>query len=413
MNKESNIDNQAILVAPQNSPEDEISLIDLWLILVRRKHVFQACMLIGIAVSITLALTAQEQYRFHTAIVLGKLTMKSSTQEDATNEIETPETAVAKLEQGYIPQTLILLEKSLSTQETYKFKASAPNNSNLVIIETIGSKENKNTYFQILKDSSNALVQDHDKVIAPTRSILLTSLKEQKLKLGNIRDDELFAVETNTIDQKINNKKLNLLALGDQRKITKNQHQQIDLEIKLANKQREEIKHTLKTAISYRTNSMKENEKPTTAVTLLMLGNEIQHYQSRIAELDHLIHISLPQKRSELQKEIEDNTRTQQQQDDLIADLNDDLRKTHLDRKNQENYQLLGIELITAEISALRPTHILYKPSQSQAPVSKGRTLKATLGLILSLFIAIFISFAAELLEKARNSTLTSRSQKG
>ena len=392
---------------PPVNTEDEISLIDLWLVLVRRKQVVLVGLLLGVTIASAFLLFVPEKYRFHTTIVLGQLTT-SSADKITVLPIDTPETVMAKLEEGYIPQ---ILEQAVTKSEDtkgYRLQVKIPKESNLVIVEADGPLQDENIYLQLINDAAQALVRDHDKIIAPVEARLSIRLERAKLELETIRDNQIFAVKINALKQKIANVSLKLLALKDQRKITEGLYKYTDIEDKLTKKQHQENEATLKTALENRAKSIKQNNNPATAVTLLIFGNEIQHYQNRIAELDQHMYITLPEKRENLLKQLEDNTRAQQQQTDLISSYQAELEKMHLDRAKQENIQLLAIKEIESGIAEIRPTQILRQAGRSNSPVGTGTVVKIALGVILGLMMGVFGAFLVEFLAKA--SSLTKKS---
>ncbi|VAW73785.1 hypothetical protein MNBD_GAMMA13-524, partial [hydrothermal vent metagenome] len=139
---------------------------------------------------------------------------------------------------------------------------------------------------------------------------------------------------------------------------------------------------------------------PATAVTLLTLGSEIQHYQDRIANLDQRLSINLPEKRETLQKQLETNIRSQQQQADLIAGHEAELAKLNIDRTRQESSQLLSIKGLESRIAEVRSTRILHESSRSIGPVSSGAAVKIALGLMLGLMLGVLGAFVAEFMAK-------------
>lgn len=393
LTKARNAEDVIYIASSPINPEDEISLIDLWLILVRRKRVILVGLLIGVVASIVL-LSVPEKYRFHTTIVLGQL--------NYTSQIDTPETVLAKLKEGYLPQILKRLMAEDKNAKAYKLQVDIPKKSNLVIVEAKGSLQDESTYLQLINDTAQALVQDHDKILAPAVAKLSTQLELAKLELGTTRDDHIFAVKLNTFKQKIANARLKLLALKDQRKIIESRYKYTEIEDGLAKTQHQEYESTLKTALKNRAESIKQSGNPATAVTLLMFGNEIQHYQNRIAELDQRMHIVLPEKRENLQKQLEDNTRAQQQQTEQISNYQAELEKMHIDRTKLESIQLLAIKQIESNIEGMRPTIVLGHASRSIRPVGIGTAVKIVLGIILGLMMGVFGAFFVEFLSKTR-----------
>lgn len=382
------------------STENETSLIDLWNILARRKWVILAGLLFGITAALASLLFIPEKYRFHTSIVLGQLIINSTNQIEFL-PIDTPETVLAKLNEGYIPQIMEQAVKKSGNSKDYKLHAKIPKGSKLVVIEAIGPAKNESIYLQLISDAAHALVKDHDKILTPAKEKLMTELEQAQLEFETIKDDREFTVEMNALKQDMAKAKNKLFALKDHRKIIEARKKHIDIERDLAKKQHQDYKSTLETALKNRAETIKQSNNPATAVTLLMFGSEIQHYQERIATLDQQLQITLPEKLENLQKQLEDNTRAQQQQTDLISNYELEIEKMDLNRKKKESVQLLIIKDIKSRMEEIRPTQILHQAGRSIDPVGIGMTVKIILGLILGLVVGVLGVFVMEFLAKA------------
>lgn len=381
--------------------EDEISLIDLWRVLVRRKRVILAGFLLGVTVALAFLLFVPEKYRFHTTITLGQLTIKS-TNETMVVPLDTPETVLAKLKEGYIPRILEQAVTKSGNTKDYRLQVKNPKGSNLVVIEANGPLRDESIYLQLINDAAQALVQNHDKILAPVEARLSTQLELAKLELERIRDDRIFTVKMNGVKQKIATAGYALSALKDQRRIIEGRYKYIDIENELTKKQLQETESTLKTALKNRATAIKQSGNPATAVTLLVFGSEIQHYQNRIAAHDQRLYITLPEEQEKLKKQLEDNTRAQQQQTALISSYKAELEKMHINRARQEGVQMLAVKEIKSRIAGLRPTRILRQAGRSISPVGTGAAVMIALGVMLGLVMGVFGAFMVEFLAKAK-----------
>ncbi len=383
--------------------EDEISLIDIWLVLARRKWVILAGVLLGAIAAAALALFTPDKYRFYSTISLGQMTPETSGGTKG-QPLESPEAALAKLEEVFLPQVMEQAAAKSEAPQNYRLQAKIPKGSNLIKIEATGSLQDEQIYLQLINDATQTLVQDHDRMLAPARTRLSTQLERAKLELGTIEDDRIFAVKENSIKRKIANFRHNQSALKDQRIIIESRFKHIAVEDELTRKQRQGNDATLRTALKNRAAAIKQSDSTTTAITLLTLGNEIQRYQDRIAALDQRLNIDLPEKRGTLEKQLEDNARTQQQKAGLIGDYESELKKLHIDREKQGNLQMLTIREIESNIAAIEPTRILRQAGKSIGLVGTGTSVKVALGLILGLMIGVFGAFVVEFSAKARKT---------
>jgi len=383
--------------------EDEISLIDIWLVLVRRKRVIFAAILLGGVIASAWALLIPPSYRFFTTLSLGQLTLKNGG-EMKILPLDTPQNALAKLQNAYIPQVQAKWRgknKAVDEVRGCNLVAKIPKDSHLVMIEAKAREADGPTCLGLISQAAQALVHDHDSLLAPVKARLSAQLDSAKLALETLKDDRIFAVKVNALKRQLSGARHKLSALEDQKEILENRYAHIDTERELTTKALQDNTATLKTAVKNRAAILKRSSNPATAVTLLTLGNEIQHYQDRIASLDQRLSISLPEKREALQKQLEANKRAQQQQTDLIAGREAELAKLHIDRERQERNQLLTIKELESRIAEMRPTRILRTANMSPRPVSASMSVKVVLGLMLGLMLGMFAAFVTEFLAKA------------
>ena len=393
-----------VFVVPDPVVEgDEISLIDIWLVLVRRKRVIMAALLLGGGLATAVALLVPPSYRFFTTVALGQLTLKNGG-EIKILPLDSPQNALAKFQDAYIPRVQAKWVAKNPDARGCKLTAKIPKGSNLVMVEARASEKDGSTCLQLIGDAAQALVRDHDRMLAPVKARLSAQLDSAKLALETLRDDRIFAIKVNALKRQLSGARHQLSALKDQQALLESRYKSIDTERKLTNKALQDNTATLKTSMKNRATTLKQRSNPATAVTLLTLGNEIQHYQDRIASLDQRLSINLPEKRESLQKQLDANQRTQQQQTELIAGHEAQLEKLHIDRKRQETSQLLTLKALESRLAEIRPTRILREASRSIGPVSSSAAVKVILGLMLGLMLGILGAFVAEFAAKARQA---------
>jgi len=385
--------------------EDEISLFDLCLVLAHRKWMVVGGLLLGTSIAVLVALSTPENYRFYTTIILGQLTTTNGG-ETKIIPLESPAVALAKLKDGYFP--LISEQAAINNThiKNHKLQATNPKGSNLLIIETIGPLQNSDIYLQLISNSAQALIQDHNRILAPEKARLEAQIKRAKLELETKKDDRIFNAEVNTLKQQIDTTKHHMSALQDQRKIIDEGLTHIDIENKLAKKQHQDTDIMLKTALTNQAATLKQSNNPTTVLTMLALSNEIQNYQDRIATLDHRLNISLPEKQANLEKQLRSNTREQQQQANIINSYKVELEKLHIDHKKQLNIQVLAIEELESQTSGMQPTQVLRPAGKSITPEGSGKTANIAVGLLIGLLLGVFTAFAAEFITKAHKHAL-------
>ena len=175
------------------STDDEISLIDLAIVLIRHKTIIAVIFTATIALGVTMTLFTPRIYTFSSTIEIGSQIINSSIQ-----PLESPQALLAKLQYGYIPQLLIEHKQSSpSNKKKYQIKASVPKGSNILLLETKGTKEQEDILKTLLQTVSQKAIQDHNHILASVRSNLKARLKQTNNNLKSLKSGSEKEVATN------------------------------------------------------------------------------------------------------------------------------------------------------------------------------------------------------------------------
>jgi LPS O-antigen subunit length determinant protein (WzzB/FepE family) len=326
--------------------EDEISLIDLWLVLVKRKYLLMGILAVFVVVGLVLALVTPKKYNYSTSIEIGSRVSSGNTQ-----PIENPETVLAKIQESYIPLIQHGYRKQNPADDgSYGISARIPKGSQIIVLQSEGPEQVGDIYKRLQQNVVNQVKDDHQRILGIIRKELEIKRNEAMNKLEDLKETGQFLVARES--------RLTSLTqlLQDQIKGAKN-----DLELAEKNRRR---------AVAGATNASK-------AMTLLMLDNEVRQQRERLAKLEERLMVDIAEGQDRLANEISDNTRQQQTQKDKIA-------------------------RIEAELNNLVETKALVPPMQSTEPTGMGKKMIVILALVLGSIIAIFAAFFAEFLQKAR-----------
>jgi hypothetical protein len=123
----------AVRFFPQEVPK-EISLTDLWIVLVQRKRVVGAVVAVAILAGLTYALLGPLTYAYVTTIAIG-----TRVWEEKVVPIEAPGTVLAKIVDSYIPLVLQDYEETHTDDDKrqYKIRAKIPEGSDVVILNSV------------------------------------------------------------------------------------------------------------------------------------------------------------------------------------------------------------------------------------------------------------------------------------
>jgi LPS O-antigen subunit length determinant protein (WzzB/FepE family) len=164
------------------STEDEINLLNLAIMLVRRKKMVLAITIFISAAGIILALMTPKSYTFSTSIEIG-----SQIIEDSIEPFESPETLLAKIQHVFIPQTLRKQRQANPENKgEYKITIDIPKDSVIITLKVKGTEENADLMINILHKITQQAVLDHSRIY--------NAIKKNVTSQINLATDEVEAL---------------------------------------------------------------------------------------------------------------------------------------------------------------------------------------------------------------------------
>jgi len=182
--------------------EDEISLIDLWLVIMRRKMLVIAIFVFCIIAALAFALTQPLTFSFTTIVNVGS--------NENGQPFESLETIQTKLEEILIPNIRVMsLDKKNSSDDENKIKVSIPTNAIAIRLETNSERDDYTKISSLHSSVVESLKQQYKEQIRSAKSRL-----EGKLQLLNKQLDDLNAQSSLPVSGKVS---IEMLMLMDRR----------------------------------------------------------------------------------------------------------------------------------------------------------------------------------------------------
>ena len=325
---------------------DEISLIDLWLVLIKHKKLMAIIVIIFLLAGLALVLLKTSAYKYYTTIELG-----TKIAEGKIQLIEEPKQLLAKIEGSYIPLALNELKEDKQTDETlYKLEAEIPKDSQVIEISGKGPIEEQEQYFKILNTVVQAIKIDHDYLIKLWR-------EEEAIRRNKL-------VSSNE-------------ALDDNYKLIQNRLKRLDQSEALLKDQIKETKALISSGMQNREKAIRQAKDNAHAMTVMMIDNGLQNNRASLADLENKLYIVMANNRDAWEKQL--------------ADL----------KREKDNIKL-EIEKSKLQEGTYHNTRVILHPLRSKYPVGQSKKLILVLSLLLGLFFAVFAAFFAEFLAKVK-----------
>lgn len=330
--------------------EEEISLIDIWLVLVRHKGLILAITAIFAAIGVGIALTKTKSYGYTAMIEIGSRVVGNQ-----ITPIESPETAVAKLEKIYIPQ--IIKESSKADEQgdeggkaNINIDVQIPKGSQLILLSTTAAPDMENVYGDAFRKVVARLHDDHNRVSEVIRQDINNQIGKLQRNIEDLTDQSRFA----------------------EAKITR-----LSEEEKVNLKEIEELKREIAESERKKSSALDDSRDAAKGLMMLVIMGDLQKQRERL---------------SALERETKGN----------LADERDALKKILMDNERQKHDNAVQIDSLKMQLANFQETRMLAPLARSLKPVGTPRRVIVLLAVIIGILVGVFSAFVAEFLRKVR-----------
>ncbi|MQM37944.1 hypothetical protein KBTX_01948 [wastewater metagenome] len=321
--------------------DDEISLLDLWAVLIRRRVWLFGVTVVVLLAAVAYALSRVPVYEYRALVEI-------ASQADGTTPIEKPSAVAARFNDIYIPQATSAWSEAHPEDPAPKVKANAAGDADLVRLSGEGTEARADAYTALMKDAVARLTKVHASVTERLRNRLRQQQSRAQRRLTTARNsvDELQARQ----------KMLDEQAARLTREIEMQQQALGDLE-------------------AVRPGEIADSQDAVSAVRRL-LDNEIIFKRQRLDDLRTTLNTDLPRRRDDL--------------DGRLDTARDDVAS-----REEE------VALLAEQLAAITGTRLAAPPRRSDSPQGPSSAVIVVLGAILGLMLGVFAAFGVEFVSRA------------
>ncbi len=450
------IDSSKPMLIMESQTEDEISLIDLYLVLEKHKKLMAMIIAAIFLLGLFYAISKPRVFNHSVSIQIGKM-YTGDAQNNSLQPIEPVKMVLSKINEIYIPVVINEYTAENPDKSVPEIKARIPKNSDIIIVEAKASE--KELLAQTLIQSVvNRVIENHRPHMNVMKSQFATELNNAQIKLMELESPtdlqvKLKQLEVNLLENNIKKKELTdpqlikvkkqqyltkaqsyenkLLQLQDKSRYMTTELKRLDQLDVLLEKQILGLSEDVNQALKNRTASADNIDNPSMAMTALLLNNQLQNDRRQMNELQERLYIKQKNLREKLTNDIRANDRAIEYNKTLIKDLQNSLAKLDIDTKNnllklnltiaekqaaidkfklthqlQINRQQQIVKNISLKLNNLEATQALSEPLKSVNPVGTSKKLIVMVSLFLGIFIAVFVAFGREFLLKVQEKQL-------
>ena len=332
--------------------DDEISLIDLWIVLVRRKWVIAGVLLLCILLGLGWVLLKPPTYQYESAIQIGQVITDGSLQ-----PIAPVESVLATIQETYIP---LARSRLLSADEVggFKLDARSPSGSELIVMSGEGAPAQQHKYLQLLQS-----------VIEQVRASQLSR----------------FEAAREAVERERGSAESQLEQLKAEASLSQEQLKRLDDWTQTLGRRLQSARSDLQALRQQRDRLLTRGSADPVDVQLVALNGDITSLRESVADLQDRIGTQIPAQRDEIMRKLKQN---------------------HTDQSAQQ----ARIQEIEAQHAALQPTRAVLEPQRLPQITGTSPILVLALAGVLGLMVGVFAAFFTEFLARA-NAAMKSNAE--
>ncbi len=421
--------------------EVDISLVDLWISIRRYKLRFMFVFSFVVLAGLLFAYFAYtDTYSLVSTIQIG-----TRENNDATLPIESPESLLLKIDNSIIPSYTSSWIQQNNFTGSLETKSSNPKNSNIILITNRANSDDVGLLSEFQKGLVKIIIDDSKRMINSFKSNVESELRLAQVELDNLKNPLTLENKLKSAQIELDDQIIKLKKLEDERfvGVKKAEFQTQILQAKHAKKRLDDLEkgrleqynrieenknillekiNDLKIQVADATKNLRSAATAATeqsAMSQLLIANEIQQNKKQLAEFQERYYIELENEKTELMQEIEtirlqkieslkkidlladkynlmleDNQMLRDQQKLKVSEAKVKLEEIQHQHEISTVLQEEKVREIRSRLDNLNETRAVSTAIQSLKPIGAGRKQ-----LILLVFTAaVFLGFAAVVL---------------
>lgn len=429
---------------------DEISLFDLWNVLVRRRWVVAAVTAAVFAAAVGAVALMPATYNFKTAIEIGSF-VKATRDGEERRFVEPPAIVEHKLLEAYVP----LVRSELAEQAedgVPRISVTTKDDSAVFVLSSEAVPEEASVLEAIHQRVASLLLDDHHRVTATVLAEQQSRLEAKRSELEHLNSESVREVRIGNLERRHAQARRQLAALDDQFRVqqldrqaaigelkgsiatAKNQLETLQARRERLTERRELLKEQvaatreqLDALRQARADALPEAAQGSNAMAVLMVGSEVVATENRLWELERELRLALAAQREDLDQKIAANRIRQSNLQARLSELEAQVTKDKADHeravgakraevqqlglevsKGREDYKLAQARLrqqvrsMEADLEDVRETRTVYVAARSADSNGPGLAVAGALGGVLGLMLGVFAAFFTEFARRAR-----------
>ncbi len=379
---------------------DEISLVDLALLLLEQKWTILFTLLVGIVIAGGYALLRPSEVTYRAVLEPGYV-IGASGQRDW---LEAPADIVAGLNQAGIPQTLI----RMALNESVEAKANQPKQTSLVVLELTGRKVEQARLQTITNEIVASVLSRHEQLLDNWRQQKTDPLRQAELELQKLTDPVQVDLRRKELEKQLTSRISEKSQLEQRLQDVEKRQQLLGEHEAFLRKQIELYEASVKRMEASREVSARQVRDAEKITTVLLVDAEIQRTLAALTDMQAALVIELPQQRLTLQRDIAEQQARLAVLDTDIAAARLRLENDEITLQREEAVLQSRIDALQAASQQAQPSRMMGEPVIGKASVPGmaqmlflGGMMGGLFGILFA-FLRVFVRSVREARQRER-----------
>jgi uncharacterized protein involved in exopolysaccharide biosynthesis len=337
----------AMMAERYQLPDDEISLFDLWLVLVRRRWLMALIFVVIAGLGLAYALTRPDVYEYTTTLSIGQI-FKSGDEDSGPvlAPVQSPSGVVAEINSVHAPAAVRAVVGD-PRQATYlpEINVNSPEGSELVLLSGETTTDNATKLGETMRTIAERVESAHADRIQTARQSLQQEIEAAKNELERLQA---------------------------RKEALQGRFEDLDAREKSLQQRREELQSELERLVDQRNNAADD----VSTRSLMTLNSRIASLRDDVTGVNDELTQRIPTERREARLELA-----------TVRSEMDAKRKT--------------VSRAERRLSQVQPTRLASEPEQSLKPTGTSGKLILALAMVLGAMMAVFGAFVWEFVTRA------------
>lgn len=430
--------------------QDEISLVDLWIILADRKELMAVIFVVVVGLGAAYAFLKTPSYDYRTVFEIGAIPVQTEEGAVVRELIESPEAFKRRLEDSITPSVVAAYDGEESPP---RVNVSVDANSPVVVMSSAAPEERSARVADFHQRIAKAVSESHQRLLDYTVQNRELQAQEARRDLAMIKDERFQLAQTEPKQNKVEAAERALQGLRDSFKLRiaekRNQVEGLAAEVGLLRSERDalkqdiarldkrveiveariaelnesaaELKAAQRAAVSGEFSNVSE------AMSAMLLTSQVDGVERQLVGYRQELSVEIPQRRSNLQLEyarkneaidqaarelanekealsslLAEKERAIAEAESRLQSAKTDLSKHMLDMDEQIAQAEQRLALSALQLAAVQPTAVQIIAQQAREPAGPGKPVILALSIVLGGMLAVFSAFFAAFSQNVR-----------